>query len=60
MIVLRPQDALSALSPGRYALVYGGHGYDFSIDGQMTDTAQCLERTNAIGGMVYSECGNLP
>jgi hypothetical protein len=60
MISLRPADAQLALSPGRYALVIGGQGYDFSVDGQITDTAQCLERSEVIGGAVYSECRTLP
>jgi hypothetical protein len=59
MIVLRPADSQSALSPGRYALVLAGKGYDFTIDGQITDAAQCVERTNIIGGTVYSECRTL-
>jgi hypothetical protein len=59
MIVLRPADSPSALSPGRYALVLAGKGYDFTIDGQITDTAQCVERTNVVGGTVYSECRTL-
>jgi hypothetical protein len=60
MIVLHPSDSQLALSPGRYALVLAGHGYDFTIAGQMTETAQCLERTNAVGGLIYSECRTLP
>jgi hypothetical protein len=60
MIVLRPEDPQLTLSPGRYALVIAGQGYDFSVDGKITDLAQCLERTNVIDGMVYSECRTLP
>lgn len=60
MIVLRPQNAQFSLSPGRYALVIKGQGYDFSVDGKLTDTAQCLERTNAVDQTVYSECRSLP
>jgi hypothetical protein len=56
MIVLDPADPQLPLSPGRYALVVAGRGYDFTVDGQATDTAQCLERTDVIGGAVYSEC----
>lgn len=56
MIVLHPADPQLSLSAGRYALVIAGKGYDFTIDGQVTDTAQCLERSSVIGGMVYSEC----
>lgn len=60
MIMLRPQNPQFSLSPGRYALVFRGQGYDFSVAGQMTDAAQCLERTDALGGMVYSECPSVP
>lgn len=56
MIILRPQDPQFSFSPGRYALVFGGYGYDFDVAGQLTDPAQCLERTEALGGIVYSEC----
>jgi hypothetical protein len=60
MIMLRPQDSQFSFSPGRYALVFRGDGYDFNVAGQLTDTAQCLERTDALGGMVYSECPIVP
>jgi hypothetical protein len=60
MIVIRPKDTHFSFSPGRYALVVNGQGYDFSVDGQSTDTAQCLERTEAANGTIYSECRNLP
>jgi hypothetical protein len=56
MIVLRPQNQDFSLPAGRYALVLKGQGYDFSVAGPVTDPAQCLERTDAVGGMVYSEC----
>ncbi len=60
MIVLHPADPQLSLSPGRYALVVAGRGYDFTVDGQVTDTAQCLERADVVGGAVYSECRTLP
>jgi len=60
MIVLRPADSQQSLSPGRYALVFAGKGYDFTIDGEVTDAAQCLERSNVVGGLVYSECRTPP
>jgi hypothetical protein len=60
MIVLHPADPQLSLSPGRYALVVAGKGYDFTVGGQVTDTAQCLERTDVLGGAVYSECRTLP
>ena len=60
MVVLHPEDPNLVFSAGRYALGIGGHGYDFTVAGQMTDTAQCLERTDAVGGTIYSECRTLP
>jgi hypothetical protein len=57
MVTLRSSNPDFSLSPGRYVLVLAGKGYDFTIDGQVTDLAQCLERTNVVGGIVYSECG---
>lgn len=56
MIVLHPQDPQLLLPGGRYALSFKGEGYDFTVAGPVTDPAQCLERTNALGGAVYSEC----
>jgi hypothetical protein len=60
MILLRPPNSQFSLPPGRYALVLKGQGYDFSVAGQMTDSAQCLERTDTLGGAVYSECPSAP
>jgi hypothetical protein len=60
MIMLLPHDPRFSFPPGRYALVFRGEGYDFNVAGQLTDTAQCLERTDALGGMVYSECRDMP
>lgn len=56
MIILRPMTPDFSFSPGRYVLVLKGQGFDFSVAGPMTDPAHCLERTDAMGGMVYSEC----
>jgi hypothetical protein len=58
MIVIRPADSTAALPAGRYALALKGQAYDFNVDGPIKDAAQCLERTNALGGEVYSECHN--
>ena len=59
MIVLHPGDQQPALSPGRYVLVLAGRGYDFTVAGEITDVSQCLERTDVIGGDVYSVCRTL-
>jgi hypothetical protein len=60
MVLLRPSDPDFVLSPGRYMLVYKNQAYDFAVDGTITDTAQCLERTDSQDGAVYSECRDLP
>jgi hypothetical protein len=60
MIVLRPEDPQLTVPPGRYALVVAGQGYDFAVAGKITDTAECLERTEVVGGSIYSECRTLP
>jgi hypothetical protein len=56
MIVLHAAESDLVLAPGRYVLVLGGQGYDFMVAGEVTDTAHCLERSNVVGGTVYSEC----
>ena len=56
MVTLRSGDPEFTLPPGRYVLVLAGKGYDFTVEGNVTDAAQCLERTNVVGGLVYSEC----
>jgi len=59
MVMVEPPNAQFSFSPGRYAFVFKGEGYDFSVAGRMTDMAHCLERTDALGGTVYSECREL-
>lgn len=60
MIMLRPHDPQFSFLPGRYALIFRAEGYDFNVAGQLTDTAQCLERTDALSGTIYSECRDIP
>jgi hypothetical protein len=36
--------------------VLKGQAYDFTVDGQITDPAHCMERTEAANGSFYSEC----
>lgn len=47
------------LPPGRYVLVIKDQGYDFTVAGNVTDLAHCLERTDAANGAFYSECQKL-
>jgi hypothetical protein len=56
MILIRPDSTNLVLPAGRYALVLKGTAYDFTLDGQNADTAHCLERSDALGSPVYSEC----
>jgi hypothetical protein len=44
------------LPAGRYGLVINGIAYDFSVAGEVTDSAQCLERVAAANGTFYSPC----
>jgi hypothetical protein len=57
MILLRPQAPDFAFPAGRYALVIDALAYDFTVDGEITDPAQCLESVAAVSGAVYTECG---
>lgn len=56
MLLLRGDTPDFVLTPGRYGLVLNAIAYDFTIEGKVTDTAHCLERTVAANGIFYSEC----
>jgi hypothetical protein len=56
MVVVRPMDKDFALRSGRYALVFGGLAYDFTVAGPVTDPAQCLESFEAVNGWGFTEC----
>jgi hypothetical protein len=56
MIVVRPQKDDFSFPAGRYALVLKNAAYDFTVNGDITDPAHCLERTDALDAPVYSEC----
>jgi len=58
MIVIRPADAHFTFPAGRYAMVLGDTGYDFSVAGPITDPIQCLERTDAVNQPIYNECAS--
>ena len=59
MVVIRSDPANFVFPAGRYALVLKGVGYDFTVEGKVTDLAHCLERTDALNAPVYSECRKL-
>jgi hypothetical protein len=59
MVLMRPAVPDLVLPAGRYALVLKGVGYDFTVEGELTDKAHCLERTDALDALFYSECKQL-
>lgn len=56
MILVQPDDANFSFPAGRFALVLNNVGYDFSVEGKITDPAQCLERADTVSMPVYSQC----
>jgi hypothetical protein len=56
MFVLQSSSEGFTLSPGRYAVVIKGIGYDFTVAGEVTDPSHCVERINAANGAFYSPC----
>jgi hypothetical protein len=56
MLLLRPGNPDFEFSPGRYGLILKGQAYDFTVAGEITEAAQCLERVAAANGAFYSEC----
>ena len=56
MYLIQPDSSEAALPPGRYALVIKGQGFDFAIDGAVTDARQCVERIDAVNGAFYTPC----
>jgi hypothetical protein len=56
MFLLQPSSEGFTLSPGRYAVVIKGIGYDFTVAGDVTDPSHCVERINAANGAFYSPC----
>lgn len=56
MLLVQSEKPDFELPPGRYALVLKEQPYDFTVEGKITDPAQCLERTDAMNGSFYSEC----
>ena len=55
MIVIKP-DPDFVLTPGRYALVLNGLGYDFTVAGPITAPEHCLEQVDTLNGAMLSEC----
>jgi hypothetical protein len=59
MLLVQSDKPDFALPAGRYVLVLGDQGYDFTVAGKVTEPSQCVERTDAANGTFYSECQKL-
>jgi len=59
MIIARPNDG-PPLAAGRYALVVGRTGYDFTVEGPINSLAFCLEGfQTATNGSMFNQCRSL-
>jgi hypothetical protein len=56
MILIHPADVDFSFPAGRYALALKSTAYDFSVDGPITDSAQCVERNDEATAPIYTEC----
>jgi hypothetical protein len=56
MLMVQSENPDFVLPAGRYVLALKNQGYDFTVNGKVTDPAQCLERTDATNGTFYSDC----
>jgi hypothetical protein len=56
MVALRPENPSLAFPAGRYELLLGGQYYDFTIAGNVTDPAQCVEGVATARGLAFFEC----
>jgi len=56
IIELHSEDPALELTPGRYALVLKTQAYDFSVEGNVVDPRQCIERIVGSTGVFYSDC----
>ena len=59
MVLLRNEHPELVFAAGRYALVLKNLAYDFTLDGPLTNSAHCLERTDALPSPIYTECRDL-
>ncbi|RTM12098.1 MAG: hypothetical protein EKK33_18395 [Bradyrhizobiaceae bacterium] len=56
MYELHSEDPALELPPGRYALVLKAQSYYFSVDGEVRDPRQCIERIVTGNGTFYTDC----
>jgi hypothetical protein len=60
MYEIQSKAADSVLLPGRYALIVKGQSFDFTVEGEISDPRQCLQRLAAQNGTFYSACQKSP
>ncbi len=56
MYELHSEDPALVLTPGRYALVVKNQACDLTVNGEIIDPKQCIERIVATNGSFYSDC----
>jgi hypothetical protein len=56
MYKLHSEDPALQLPPGHYALILKNQSYYFSIEGDIVDSRQCVERVVSTDGTFYSAC----
>ena len=56
MYKLHSEDPALQLPPGHYALILKNQSYYFSIEGDIVDSRQCIERVVSTNGTFYSAC----
>jgi hypothetical protein len=56
MVKLHADDPALTLPPGRYELMLAGQAYDFTVAGEVTDPAHCVEGVTTVRGQVFNEC----
>jgi len=56
MYELHSEDPALELPPGHYALILKSQAYYFSVEGNVVDPRQCIERVVTTNGTFYSAC----
>lgn len=56
MYELHSEDPALELPPGGYALILKAQSYYFSVNGEVHDPRQCIERIVAANGTFYTDC----
>jgi hypothetical protein len=56
IVIVHSEDLEQSLSAGRYELMFGGQAYDFTVAGEVTDPAHCVEGVATPRGPIFYEC----